>query len=188
MGFIRRDNAITYSTGDSNNPQSHPLRHAPHQCPTHQERYTPQPSPKCPKKGRPACFCVARLPHPKCFPEQHPKVVGCTLERVSLGHVFYSPHPGSSASARFADMCKRSLTSLAAPAVQPPPFLCTHSSSIGSKGCFLLCRLVLLIVRLLSALGNVGLLFFFLTRHNDSFVFIAIVQNDFLYHRLAVLY
>src|SRR6185295_118609 len=106
------------------------------------------------------------------LPEHQPQIVGGTLERIGLGYILHAPEPGPPASSRFADMRKGSLAPLAAPTVQSPPLFAAHSSSVGSKGCFMSGRLVFPAPDLLAPFGNVGAHLLILTRHQQSVVMI----------------
>src|SRR5437667_12850464 len=99
----------------------------------HNNRGTQHASQTCTKQTRPAFFCVARLPHSECFPEQQPQIVGRTLNGVGLAHIFDSSQPTAPPPASLTHMRKGSLASLAAPPIQSTPFVPAHSPAIGSK-------------------------------------------------------
>ena len=107
------------------------------------------------QKKNSRCFRVARFAEPPNFAQQQTQIVRSTFQCVDFAHIRLSPQPTPPSATGLTHMREASLASFAAPPIQAPSLLSTHSSSVGPKGDLISGRFVGPAPNLLPPLGDI---------------------------------
>src|SRR6266700_2371044 len=126
-------------------------------------------------------FRVARLAEAPNFAQQQTQIVRGTFQCVGFAHIGLSPQPTPPSTPGLTYMREGSLASFAAPPIQAPSLLSTHSSSIGPKGGLISGRFVGPAPNLLPPLRDISSHLPFCAPSQQPVVVIAFVHHQFRY-------